>query len=382
MAVGSRAGAGAGGGGRRADGGAASRLRRLRGGDAAAASAARSRVARSMRATRSFAVGDGGAAGRLLCCGDVDGDRAAASSPRRRVMRASRSVFPPVLCLKPEVVGRRGARPLPRLARWRRITPFVVAISLPEPSGITQIAGSSSSSGAPPTRSAGECGDGGASTLGRRGGDGGAAPTARCAGGGADGAAPTLSRGGDGGARPGLPMLCGGEAAAGRGLPRRGRGGDAGAVGDRGAAAARTSAGVLGLPRRPGLPRLLRRRGGDREAAAAASRCWLPRSIRAASSLTDGISHVSRGEAPGLVNSAVSGSSRAASQSNPALSCIFECQPEADASRRLGTRGFAARELARDDASRLFCMYSGFWSLVCLSPKAGHLESSDALGPS
>ena len=266
MAVGSRAGTGAGGaftgGGRGGDGGAASRLRRRRGGDAAAAAAARSRVARSMRATRSFAVGDGGAAGRLLCCGDVDGDRAAASSPRRRVMRASRSVFPPVLRLKPEVVGRRGARPLPRLARWRRITPFVVAISLPEPSGITQIAGSSSS-GAPPTRSAGECGDGGASTLGRRGGDGGAQPR--------------------------LPMLRGGEAAS-LGLPRLRRGGDAGAVGDRGAAAARTSAGVLGLPRRPGLPRLRRRRGGDREAAAAASRCWLLRSIRAASSLTDGIS--------------------------------------------------------------------------------------------
>ena len=95
--------------------------------------------------------------------------------------------------------------------------------------------------------------------------------------------------GGDGGARPGLPMLGGGEAAAGRGLPRRRRDGDTGAVGDRAAAAARTSDGVLGLPRRPGLPRLLRRRGGDREAAAAASRCWLLRSIRAASSLTDGI---------------------------------------------------------------------------------------------
>ena len=62
--------------------------------------------------------------------------------------------------------------------------------------------------------------------------------------------------------------------------------------------AARTSAGVLGLPRRPGLPRLRRRRGGDREAAAAASRCWLLRSIRAASSLTDGIAHESRIEAP------------------------------------------------------------------------------------
>ena len=117
---------------------------------------------------------------------------------------------------------------------------------------MTQIAGSSSSSGAPPTRSAGEWGDGGASTLGRRGGDGGA--------------------------RPGLPTLR--------------RGGDAGAVGDRGVAAARTSAGVLGLPR------LRLRRGGDREAAAAASRCWLLRSIRAASSLTDGISHESRIGAP------------------------------------------------------------------------------------
>ena len=332
MAVGSRAGAGAGGaftgGGRGGDGGAASRLRRRRGGDAAAAAAARSRVARSMRATRSFAVGDGGAAGRLLCCGDVDGDRAAASSPRRRVMRASRSVFPPVLCLKPEVVGRRGARPLPRLARWRRITPFVVAISLPEPSGITQIAGSSSSSGAPPTRSAGECGDGGASTLGRRGGDGGAAPTARCAGGGADGAAPTLGRrGGDGGARPGLPMLRG-EAAAGWGLRRRG--GDAGTVGDRGAAAARTSAGILGLPRRPGLPRL-RRRGGDREAAAAASRCWLLRSIRAASSLTDGIARAG-------ARVVIEALSAPGSQEN----CVFEGQPEADASRGRGTRGFAA----------------------------------------
>ena len=115
----------------------------------------------------------------------------------------------------------------------------------------------------------------------------GASPT-RSAGGGGDGAAPTLGRrGGDGGARPGL--LGGGEAAAGWALPRRRRCGDTGAVGDRGAAAARTSAGVLGLPRRPGLPRLRRRRGGDREAAAAASRCWLLRSIRAASSLTDGI---------------------------------------------------------------------------------------------
>ena len=141
--------------------------------------------------------------------------------------------------------------------------------------------------------------------------------------------------------------------AAGPGLPTLRRGGDAGAVGDRGVAAARTSAGVLGLPRRPGLPRLRRRRGGDREAAAAASRCWLLRSIRAASSLTDGISHESRAEAPGLVNSAVSGSSRAASQSNPALSCIFECQPEVDASRGRSTRGFAARELTRDEASRL-----------------------------
>ena len=150
------------------------------------------------------------------------------------------------------------------------------------------------------------------------------------------------------------------EAAAGCGLPRCRRGGDAGPVGDRGAAAARTSAGVLGLPRRPGLPRLRRRRGGDREAAAAASRCWLLRSIRAASSLTDGISHESRVEAPGLVNSAVSGSSRAASQSNPALSCIFECQPEADASRRLVTRGSSVRELARDEASRLFWQVFGF----------------------
>ena len=318
MAVGSRAGAGAGGaaggGGRGGDGGAASRLRRRRGGDAAAAAVARSRVARSMRATRSFAVGDGGAAGRRLCCGDVDGDRAAASSPRRRVMRASRSVFPPVLCLKPEVVGRRGARPLPRLARWRRITPFVVAISLPEPSGITQIAASSSSSGAPPTRSAGECGDRGASTLGRRGGDGGAAPTLG-------------RRGGDGGARPGLPMLRG-EAAAGWGLRRRG--GDAGTVGDRGAAAARTSAGILGLPRRPGLPRL-RRRGGDREAAAAASRCWLLRSIRAASSLTDGIARAG-------ARVVIEALSAPGSQEN----CVFQGQPDADASRGRGTRGFAA----------------------------------------
>ena len=267
-----------------------------------------------MRATRSFAVGDGGAAGRRLCCGDVDGDRAAASSPRRRVMRASRSVFPPVLCLKPEVVGRRGARPLPRLARWRRITPFVVAISLPEPSGMTQIAGSSSSSGAPPTRSAGECGDGGASTLGRRGGDGGA--------------------------RPGLPMLRGGE--AGCGLPRLRRGGDAGAVGDRGVAAARTSAGVLGLPR------LRRRRGGDREAAAAASRCWLLRSMRAASSLTDGISHESRVEAPGLVNSAVSGSSRAASPSRTQLFLAF-----LSANRRPTRPDALSREPSRRESLRV-----------------------------
>ena len=63
--------------------------------------------------------------------------------------------------------------------------------------------------------------------------------------------------------------------------------------------------------------------------------------------------HESCVEAPGLVNSAVSGSSRAASQSNPALSCIFECQPEVDASRGRSTRGFAARELTRDEASRL-----------------------------
>ena len=34
--------------------------------------------------------------------------------------------------------------------------------------------------------------------------------------------------------------------------------------------------------------------------------------------------------------------------------CVFEGQPEADASRGRGTRGFSVRELARDEASRLF----------------------------
>ena len=67
------------------------------------------------------------------------------------------------------------------------------------------------------------------------------------------------------------------------------------------------------------------------------------------------------------MNSALSGS---LSQSNPALSCILERQPAADASLRLGTRGFATRELARDKRPEFFGKYSGFWSLVCLSSKA------------
>ena len=78
------------------------------------------------------------------------------------------------------------------------------------------------------------------------------------------------------------------------------------------------------------------------------------------------------------MNSALSGS---LSQSNPALSCILERQPAADAFRRLGTRGFATRELARDKRPDFFGKYSGFWSLVCLSSKAT-CSGSDALGPS
>jgi hypothetical protein len=43
---------------------------------------------------------------------------------------------------------------------------------------------------------------------------------------------------------------------------------------------------------------------------------------------------------------------------------FFEGQPEADASRGLVTRGLAARELARDDASRIFWQVFGFFFLV------------------
>ena len=39
---------------------------------------------------------------------------------------------------------------------------------------------------------------------------------------------------------------------------------------------------------------------------------------------------------------------------------MFEGQPEADASRGLVTRGFATRELACDEASRLFWQVFGF----------------------